>query len=38
VSKYNHNANARKDRVWRKNVGDGAKLSSENRNPNDAAR
>lgn len=35
MSKYNRSAAARKRRVWYMNVGDGAKLTKENRNPND---
>ncbi len=36
MSKYNRNAKARKRRRWFVNVGDGGKLSTEGRNPNDA--
>lgn len=35
MSKYNHNAKARRKRRWLENVGDGAKLSKDNLNPND---
>ena len=35
MSKYNRNAKARRGRVWYQNVGDGAKLSREGKNPND---
>jgi len=35
MSKYNHNSKTRKGRKWRRNVGDGAKLTRENCNPND---
>ena len=36
MSKHNHNRRARRTRRWLKNVGDGAKLSREGNNPNDA--
>ena len=35
MSKYNHNRKTRKGRRWFENVGDGAKLSKEGKNPND---
>jgi hypothetical protein len=36
MSKYSHSKKARRTRKWLKNVGDGAKLSKEGKNPNDA--
>lgn len=38
MSKYNRNPKSRKGRKWLKNVGDGARLSLQNSNPNDAKR
>ena len=35
MSKYNHHKKARKARRWLLNVGDGGKLSREEKNPND---
>ena len=35
MSKYNRSAKARKKRRWLVNVGDGARLTRENQNPND---
>jgi hypothetical protein len=36
MSKYNHNKKTRRNRKWLANVGDGAKLTREGNNPNDA--
>lgn len=35
MSKYNHNAKARKGRTWQRNVGDGGDKSRKGINPND---
>lgn len=35
MSKYNRNPKARRGRRWLENVGDGAKLSKDGKNPND---
>lgn len=35
MSKYNRSKKARKARIWNQNVGDGAKLSKDGKNPND---
>lgn len=35
MSKYNHSKKVRRARRWYVNVGDGAKLSKDNLNPND---
>ena len=38
MAKYNHSKKSRKGRRWLQNVGDGAKLTKDNQNPNDKPR
>jgi hypothetical protein len=35
MSKYNRSKKSRRKRIWYQNVGDGARLSKDGKNPND---